>query len=385
MFPQQATPLIDDWFLAEVTVVTAGSPVTYSFFELALQGDKTVSEKLGGRVGTTANPAVAAAGGPFVVGDVIKVRLGKNAGGLYYEAIPADSSAASEPGTGSASSGCGWVAGLRETDCLTLTVLSARGRCSGIDTGQELYLFWDTDAFVSGDDAVDVPEDDFEHDGGIGPAEFWVEDGRARMTIDGVEGVMETCDPSYAVFAFGGPTLCDGEDAEACGDNTFRVKVECGCYVTLECVESYLPETGGTLPRRLWITYTDESPGGLCPELAGGPWPLDYVGGNTWEYRLAPEGWVTALQCTVVDSEDVLVVYRGLLPNLDPDEVLNQVVVSQVPLLITGSFCLSNGVSPSVCHFCAGLPAGTPPCDGGGANPIDDCRYLTFVISETPP
>jgi hypothetical protein len=277
MFPQQATPLIDDWFLAEVTVVTAGSPVTYSFFELALQGDKTVSEKLGGRVGTTANPAVAAAGGPFVVGDIIKVRLARNAGGLYWEAIPAVAAADTEPGTGSASSGCGWVAGLRETDCLTLTVLSARGRCEGIDTGQTLSLLWDTDAFVSGDDAVDVPEDDFEHDGGVGPVEFWVEDGRARMTIDAVEGVMETCGPYYAVFAFGADPLCDG-DADFCGDNTFRVKVECGCYAPCDVCP------GEGLPLVMRVTFT----GGDCDCFTpGAPITItrDPLLSTAWEYR----------------------------------------------------------------------------------------------------
>lgn len=122
---------------------------------------------------------------------------------------------------GDSASPCGWVAGMRPDDCLTLSVLSAAGACSDIDTGQVLKLSWDGDSWAS--------SDDFDYDGGSGPADFGVTaDGLPKLTIGGVPGVVLGChsDPNSIDFAFGGATLCDGT-ATPCGDNTFVVRVAC--------------------------------------------------------------------------------------------------------------------------------------------------------------
>lgn len=77
-----------DWFPAEVTATAAGPPIAYSFKEKHLLGDQSFADKIGGRVGTTLNPAVAIVGGPFSIGDIVLVRAAKGAGGLYWEAVP---------------------------------------------------------------------------------------------------------------------------------------------------------------------------------------------------------------------------------------------------------------------------------------------------------
>jgi len=82
----------DDWFPAQVTAVDTShdlfAATVYSAKEIAVQGDGTVSEKIGGREITAENPAIAVSGGPFAVGDIILVRTARNAGGLLWEAIP---------------------------------------------------------------------------------------------------------------------------------------------------------------------------------------------------------------------------------------------------------------------------------------------------------
>lgn len=81
--------MIDDWFPAKVTDTDAvGGVGVYAFEEYAVQGDYTLAEKVGGRVGTLLNPAVAVSGGPFAAGDLILVRTAKTAGGLLWECIP---------------------------------------------------------------------------------------------------------------------------------------------------------------------------------------------------------------------------------------------------------------------------------------------------------
>lgn len=81
--------MIDDWFPAKVTDTdTVGGVDVYAFAEYAVHGDYALAEKVGGRVGTLLNPAVAVSGGPFVAGDLILVRTAKTAGGLLWECVP---------------------------------------------------------------------------------------------------------------------------------------------------------------------------------------------------------------------------------------------------------------------------------------------------------
>lgn len=210
-----------------------------------------------------------------------KVRIALSPSQAFYLF---DAGGGSGGGGGGGAGFCGWLAGVDETYCFTLTVVSAAGRCAGIDTDQTLRLLWDEDVdrFASGDDAETDPEDDFVHDGGLGPVLFWVDAGRARMTIDGVEGVLAGCGGTagayWVEFAFGS-TLCDGEN-EPCGDNTFVVRLTCGCFIPTECC----PANG--LPATLYVTFT----GGDCDCLVlGVPYPLTYDPAiGVWYYSESP-------------------------------------------------------------------------------------------------
>lgn len=179
---------------------------------------------------------------------------------------------------GGACTGSKWYMGLDTTPCFRLTVISAMGRCSDIDTSQILILSWDegNSRWETGDDAAADPgddEDDFIHDGPgdhLGPMRFWVSEGRARMSIDGIEGGEECSSPGQITFAFGGSGLCSGTVSDQCGDNTFRVRLTCVCcpdpnwdgpgyycttadppcqqFLTAPCVGDYTILGGGPYP-----------------------------------------------------------------------------------------------------------------------------------------
>jgi hypothetical protein len=129
-----------------------------------------------------------------------------------------------EPPDGSASaSACSWLAGIETTDCLLLTVVSATGRCSGVDTTQEITLEWD------GVDSWDGTTT-FTHTGAGSPGAavftFTAPDPPA-LTIDGVEGLYQGCSDGKLYFAFGGTTLCGGSAGDC--NNSFVVAITCTC------------------------------------------------------------------------------------------------------------------------------------------------------------
>jgi hypothetical protein len=117
----------------------------------------------------------------------------------------------------------GWVAGLTEDDCPRITVASASGACSGIDTDQDIHLAWDADeeAWVSPDD------DGFTHDGGTDEVMFWLEGNDYSLSIGDRYGVRIDGDGDNLLFAFGGSPLCDGTPGDC--NNTFVVAVACDC------------------------------------------------------------------------------------------------------------------------------------------------------------
>lgn len=133
-------------------------------------------------------------------------------------------------GGGGGGTACSPAGGWTSLDCLSLSVVSAAGDCANIDTTQVLSLVYDAGNWESGDDAVDVPEDDFVHDLGLGPAVFTFTSGQPRLTIDGVSGFYVGCSGSGLLFSFGGPLLCDGETPHVgCADNSFTVLISCEC------------------------------------------------------------------------------------------------------------------------------------------------------------
>jgi hypothetical protein len=126
-------------------------------------------------------------------------------------------------GTAEAAS-CSWLSGLATTDCLLLTVVSATGRCSGIDTAQSVELQWD------GADTWDGTTD-FDHTGAGTPGAVvfdWANPDDPTLTIDGVSGKFWGCNGAgKLLFSFGGTDLCGGA-AGSC-NNSFTVAVECAC------------------------------------------------------------------------------------------------------------------------------------------------------------
>lgn len=127
---------------------------------------------------------------------------------------------------------CAAIAGLTEDDCLTMTVATVSGACSGIDTAQEFQLAWD-----AGDARWESAPDAFTGtgSGGTGQVVFGKTDGVPYALIDGVYGTPLGCDDDGGwLFAFGGPVLCGGTSVP-CADY-FVVRFVCDCCT----IEGYL-------------------------------------------------------------------------------------------------------------------------------------------------
>jgi len=128
-------------------------------------------------------------------------------------------------GLGTAGGGCAAIhAGMNTDDCLYVTVLSASGLCSTIDTTQVSTLEWD-----AGDSRWESRYDfDTTGSGADGPVHFGFTNGVPWMTIDGVYGTPQGCDDGGLLFSFGGAVLCAGGTETLCTDY-FVVKIECSC------------------------------------------------------------------------------------------------------------------------------------------------------------
>ncbi len=119
-------------------------------------------------------------------------------------------------------SSCSWLAGLVDTDCLILTVVSATGLCSEIDTTQVVVLEWD-----SGDTRWEGLTD-FTSDAGAGAVVFDDPD-PPTLTIDGESGRYLGCDGTGGLlFAFGKSPLCTEGSSGTC-NNSFVVRIACSC------------------------------------------------------------------------------------------------------------------------------------------------------------
>lgn len=121
---------------------------------------------------------------------------------------------------------CLWLAGLRPTDCLVLTLVS------GALPDQIIYLAWDD---VIGDGGGWVSEDTFNYGSGSGIVEFWVTEGYPHLAIDGKELLFLTCGSDTIRFAGGPYTGHDtGEPpSSVCSlAGTFVVQIACTCCPT---------------------------------------------------------------------------------------------------------------------------------------------------------
>lgn len=174
-----------------------------------------------------------------------------------------------------------WVAGLQSTDCLSASAYETSGSCSTITTPQTLTMSWDGSGWTS--------TGTFSYYGGSGVVRFWVSNGSPHLSINGIElllgpsggGNTTGCDAAagypgastrYIDFYGGTGTttpLCPPNTSQTCGDNTFRVRVTCGCCVALSVSASADPASG-TVSLAVLFTVT---PNTYTP-------PLTYV----WDF-----------------------------------------------------------------------------------------------------
>ena len=117
---------------------------------------------------------------------------------------------------------CSWLSGLADTDCLELTVVSASGLCSAIDTEQVVYLAWDVT------DSRWESTSDFTSDAGAGAVNF-TDATPPTLTIGGTSGRYWGCDGTDGLlFSFGKSPLCTAGTPVLC-DNSFVVRITCSC------------------------------------------------------------------------------------------------------------------------------------------------------------
>lgn len=156
-------------------------------------------------------------------------------------------------GTATTENGCAAAISWRTTNCLLSTVVEATGYCSGISTSQSQRLQWDggvgaAGGWTAGDNAVDVPEEDFTHMLGVGKIQFWWADGIPRLTIDGKYGYYLGCFGGKLRFSFSDDSLCNGTPGPSCAYGHFVVEVGCSCCTATDgwagpgwyCVEDLL-------------------------------------------------------------------------------------------------------------------------------------------------
>lgn len=163
------------------------------------------------------------------------------------ETLGVDCGTGTGTGTGTGAStvtigGCGWVAGLREGNCLRFTVIDASGRCSDISTAQSLLLSWNGSAWESGFDTPGTSDDDFFYVNGFGHVLFWLDaTGVPRLTIDGVYLTWDKCGTVggdlFIDFSGGGDFCGTGTAPYDCNLNTFTIRIICeACPTHWYCV-----------------------------------------------------------------------------------------------------------------------------------------------------
>lgn len=259
-------------------------------------------------------------------------------------------------GSGTAGTYPGWYMGLTTSDCLVMTVISAAGFCSSIDTTQVIYLQWS-----AGDSAyVGVP--DFTHDTGSGTVKLSVSSGEPTLTIDGITLALELKGNGYLIFAGGGTTLCDGTSSQ-CADNTFRVRIECSqCVVATDCCPD------DVTPQNLFVTISNLNNGS-----AAGPFDLVYDVANGWWFA---SGTYANTLCAAGDyaAKVWLVCDTGTWKIY---ACFGDGAAETCPTDVIGEGTLMNGTPSVTCSPFQIVNASTSvvTCYSGGAN-------ITFTITE---
>lgn len=156
--------------------------------------------------------------------------------------------------------GCGWVSGLREENCLVMTVVSTSGRCLCIDDSQQLFLCWDnlvgaweSGYCTTGTAGTGTADDEFLICGNgtaheSGRVLFWIDaTGIPKATINGEYLVWDKCGVDgngdlFIDFSGGSENLCGTADITECAPSYFTVRFRCvECPTHWYCVV----ETGG--------------------------------------------------------------------------------------------------------------------------------------------
>lgn len=182
--------------------------------------------------------------------------------------------------------GCGWLAGLDTTCCLTLEIMTRLGRCE-CTPEQTLYFLWDET------EEMWVSTAEFEFcDGTSAPLFFWIEEGRPRLQAVGgsrvgaYEFVFDCCATDEVYFS-GGTVACDnGDEGGECvtpSENLFRVRITVGCNFGTECCPG------------------DEIPGAVYVTFSNGTGALAEYNGMSFALVNADVAWP---DCMTLDSDD---------------------------------------------------------------------------------
>lgn len=194
-----------DYFLAEV--LSGSNP--YAWREVTMS-EGVAEEKTDGLSGTaTANPLYELNGFAGAVGMVVRAFrgiYGVTQGQEWLFEVGGATVAGDDCGPG-----CGWVAGLRDESCLQITRLSSLGLCDGDAPDLDETMEWDTDDWTIGSNVT------------FGGSTYTIhfdrdpENGSPRLYLTGtgsggetIYATLDCCGDGYAIFSFGGATLCPG-------------------------------------------------------------------------------------------------------------------------------------------------------------------------------
>jgi hypothetical protein len=183
--------------------------------------------------------------------------------GVGYVFQPGAGGVVTTPNTGAGTCSCGWVEGLEQYDCISLTVEGALGKCSCLNATQSYPLLYDGAVKGWTIPTTNVPPKFTAcGDQQVTPTFFVDAMGNPALTMRAGSTTyrltLDCCGPNSAYFT-GDSALCTGVRAvgTAPDANLFRVKAEWNgpaCGVTTFCCPSR------KVPRRLYATV-ETNPG----------------------------------------------------------------------------------------------------------------------------
>jgi hypothetical protein len=124
--------------------------------------------------------------------------------------------------TPASAAACSWLANVASGVCVKVTVASAGGSCSSVNTSQKVYLTYSGGAWTG--------TTNFNYGSGSGPLTFSINSGVPSLSLGGTAGVYLRCKDGKATFAFGN-SLCYGSGSGfvASCDGGLILAVECSC------------------------------------------------------------------------------------------------------------------------------------------------------------